>query len=142
MHLTTGWLHRAWVVVHGSVHGAVWVGGGVVYLCESVTSLLVGCTLKWILFCVLGYLIHFTSPNLYKTELHDTAAKYQHFFRCNGKLGVLFNPNKELMKSYHAENRYFYFIICSREIRVLHFFNTLKWYFHFQIKSNETVNLR
>ena len=25
--------------------------------------------------------------------------------RCNGKLGVLFNPNKELMKSYHAENR-------------------------------------
>jgi hypothetical protein len=25
--------------------------------------------------------------------------------RCNGKVGVLFNPNKELMKSYHAENR-------------------------------------
>ena len=26
--------------------------------------------------------------------------------RCNGKIGVLFNPNKELMKSYHAENRF------------------------------------
>jgi len=25
--------------------------------------------------------------------------------KCNGKLGVLFNLNKELMKSHHAENR-------------------------------------
>jgi hypothetical protein len=25
--------------------------------------------------------------------------------KCNGKVGVLFNPNKELMKSHHAENR-------------------------------------
>ena len=24
---------------------------------------------------------------------------------CNGMFGVLFNPNKELMRSYHAENR-------------------------------------
>lgn len=26
--------------------------------------------------------------------------------RCNGKLGVLFNTNRELMRSYHAENRF------------------------------------
>ena len=26
----TGKPHRAWVVVHGSVHGAGWLGGGVV----------------------------------------------------------------------------------------------------------------
>ncbi len=25
--------------------------------------------------------------------------------RCNGKVGILFNPNRELMRSYHAENR-------------------------------------
>ena len=25
--------------------------------------------------------------------------------KVNGQLGVLFNPNKELMRSYHAENR-------------------------------------
>ena len=28
----TGKLRRAWVVVHGLVHGAGWVGGGVAYL--------------------------------------------------------------------------------------------------------------
>ena len=26
--------------------------------------------------------------------------------KVNGQLGILFNPNKELMRSYHAENRY------------------------------------
>merc|ERR1712241_1379027 len=26
--------------------------------------------------------------------------------KVNGQLGVLFNPNKELMRSYHAENRF------------------------------------
>lgn len=25
--------------------------------------------------------------------------------RCNGSIGILFNPNRELMRSYHAENR-------------------------------------
>ena len=36
----TGKPGRAWVVVHGSVQGAGWVGEGVVYLCEPVTSLI------------------------------------------------------------------------------------------------------
>ena len=26
--------------------------------------------------------------------------------KCNGQMGILFNPNKELMRSYHAENRF------------------------------------
>ena len=26
--------------------------------------------------------------------------------KVNGQIGVLFNPNKELMRSYNAENRY------------------------------------
>ncbi len=25
--------------------------------------------------------------------------------RCNGSVGILFNPNRDLMRSYHAENR-------------------------------------
>ena len=36
----TGKPRSAWVVVHGQVHGAGWVGGGVVYLLEPATSLL------------------------------------------------------------------------------------------------------
>ena len=28
--------------------------------------------------------------------------------KVNGQIGILFNPNKELMRSYHAENRYVY----------------------------------
>ena len=36
--LVTGKPRRAWVVVHGSVHGAGWVGGGVAYLPEPVMS--------------------------------------------------------------------------------------------------------
>ena len=35
----------AWVV-HGSVHGAGWMGGGVAYLPGPVMSLMVGCSIE------------------------------------------------------------------------------------------------
>ena len=49
---TTGKLGHAWHLcmasVHGSVHGAGWLGGSMVYLLEPVTSLLGGCYMRWI----------------------------------------------------------------------------------------------
>ncbi len=34
---------------------------------------------------------------------------------CNGRVGILFNPNRELMRSYHAENRFqlYYYSDCE-----------------------------
>ncbi|XP_059082369.1 inactive ubiquitin carboxyl-terminal hydrolase MINDY-4B-like isoform X10 [Tigriopus californicus] len=37
--------------------------------------------------------------------------------RCNGQFGVLFNPNRELMRSYHAENRFQLYYYSDAEMK-------------------------